>query len=456
MSHNQFLRYFLFYFFALVLGFNGNSQTKPTQNPKSIIFNQVKPFSFVVTYSKVKDAESYLVLVSEKSIPLATPTDNVTYQKGDFIYDAKVAYVGSDTSFIPKAIRVNHTYHYLVFAYNGKPGLEKYQTLNPSFNKIQTSGLQIGNYYDEVSDNAPNFAAQLHDLISSHKVISYYNYKTTLLEDVELKDTTNGRRYVECVYTGDKKVFSGSFDWTQLGYSREHTFPHSWMPSYPANNPEKPEYSDFFNLYPTNLDKANSIRSNYPFGEINGKVHYEYKEGRLGEMNGILVYEPSDKHKGNVARSIFYMLIAYNSTENQWVLPTKQIEDILKKWHFQDPPDDYEKTRQEYIFNVQGNRNPFIDSLDFTCKIDFYSLVKAKKCEALNKSIKIEDEYQIIIDFDKVMVKSDLNLEIEVYNSIGQFISMNDSQQIIYLKDKGIYFLIVKSNNSTKTIKILI
>lgn len=34
----------------------------------------------------------------------------------------------------------------------------------------------------------------------------------------------------------------------------------------------------------------------------------------------------------------------------------------LKAWHAQDPPSDEEKYRNNIIFDIQGNRNPFIDN----------------------------------------------------------------------------------------------
>jgi hypothetical protein len=164
----------------------------------------------------------------------------------------------------------------------------------------------------------------------------------------------------------------GAFDWVKSGFSREHTFSHSWMPSYPANNPYKMEYSDLHNLYPAHLANANTKRSNYPLDEVTGAIIYQYKEGKLGYKGAQIVYEPSDKQKGNAARAIFYMILAYDGMEGKvWRLPANQDQNILKKWHFNDPPDSYEISRQEYIYKVQGNRNPFIDSADFVCAIDF-------------------------------------------------------------------------------------
>jgi endonuclease I len=456
MYHNQFFRFFLFLIFVFLVN-SIFSQNTPSKNPSLISFSEIKPYSFKVSFSKVEDAPYYLVLVSEKGIPIDKPQNKVTYFKGDKLYDSKVAYVGVDTVFVPSAIRTNHTYHYLVFAFSGQNGSENYQLTNPTYNKIVTSDLTIGNYYDEVSSSSPNFASQLHDLISPHKVISYYDYKNTILEKVELKDTSRGMRYIQCVYSKDRKVFSGSFDWTKLGYSREHTFAHSWMPSYPANNPEKPEYSDLHNLYPTNLDKANTVRNNYPFGEINGKVLYEYKEGRLGEMNGVTVYEPANSQKGNVARSIFYMLTAYYTTQNPWVLPSKQSEELLEKWHFQDLPDDYEKTRQEYIYDLQGNRNPYIDSVNFVCAIDFYKMIKSKKCISELKDKFYSNFIEVVYNLEKktFIVESDLDLPIKIFSVDGMKIIEKRTNEEIPFLNLGIYIIELQVSNTIRVKKII-
>ena len=144
------------------------------------------------------------------------------------------------------------------------------------------------------------------------------------------------------------------------------------MHSYPADSPEKPEYTDQHNLYPTNLNKANSPRSNHPLGVVTGAVSQSYLEGTLG-MNdsGMLVYEPRDKQKGNAARAIMYMVVAYGFNLNGDLDATDQDQDVLKNWHLNDLPDNYEIARHEYIYSLQGNRNPFIDSVEFACHIDF-------------------------------------------------------------------------------------
>ena len=46
----------------------------------------------------------------------------------------------------------------------------------------------------------------------------------------------------------------------------------------------------------------------------------------------------------------------------------------MKKWHYQDPPDAYEISRNDFLDSLQGNRNPFIDSARYACYIDFSNM----------------------------------------------------------------------------------
>jgi hypothetical protein len=197
------------------------------------------------------------------------------------------------------------------------------------------------------------------------------------MQEFEVRDTTNGQSFVECVYSGDRVVFDDPFDWTATGFSREHTFAHSWMPTWPADNPEQPEYNDQHNLYPANLQGANTPRSNLPLGDVGGTVLFSYLDGQLGYATGTsgqIVYEPRDQQKGNAARAIFYMAVAYGFDLDGDQDSQVQDQDVLKNWHYADLPDNYEIARHEYIYDLQGNRNPFIDSVDFVCFIDFDDL----------------------------------------------------------------------------------
>jgi hypothetical protein len=370
---------------------------EPTSNASNLIFSNVEAYTLNGSFTSNLSAEYYLVLWKNGGAITGSPIDGETYERGDVVGDARVAYVGSASSFVPRGVIANQSYSFAVFAFNGEAGFENYLTTGPATGTVNTTGLEIGSYYSGLNTQSTSFMSDLSALINPHTVISYVNYKTTLMNQFEIKDTTFGRSYVTCSYSGQKKVFDGSFDWTNEDFSREHTYCHSWMPSFPADNPALPEYSDQHNLYPVNQTQVNAIRGNLPLGIITGTVTSSYLEGKVGYRGTQLVYEPRDSHKGNAARSLMYMVVAYNGQSgNNWKFPDYQTQEDLKEWHFTDVPDNYEIARQEYIFNLQGNRNPFIDSMDYACAIDFSEAVYSyNSCEG--SGINLLDKSSIVI-----------------------------------------------------------
>ena len=349
-----------------------NLATEPTSNPTNLTFSNVQAYTLAGAYTAGTGAENYLVLWSKNAPVSGTPMDGTSYQRGDIIGNAKVAYTGSSVSFVPRGVRANQSYYFSVYAFNGPTGFENYKTTTPATGTVTSTGLNIGNYYSGINATSPTFVNDLSALINPHTFISYFNYKQTVMNQFEVSDTTNGQSFVTCVYTGENKVFNDPFDWTATGYSREHTFCHSWMPTFPCDSPEEPEYTDQHNLYPTNLANANSYRSNLPLMDITGNVLFTYLEGSVGYNGAQMCYEPRDAQKGNAARSIFYQATCYNGQNNlNWGIAANQDQASLKTWHFADLPDSYEIARQEYIYSVQGNRNPYIDSVNFACHVNF-------------------------------------------------------------------------------------
>jgi endonuclease I len=122
---------------------------------------------------------------------------------------------------------------------------------------------------------------------------------------------------------------------------------------------------------------ANGQRSNHPFGEVTGAVSWtspaqpgSTERSRLGVgANGQLVFEPRDSKKGDIARAILYFYTRYSPTEDRtasFSLDNYAIEKpILVKWSTDDPPDTFERARNNLVFRAQGNRNPFIDRPDW-------------------------------------------------------------------------------------------
>lgn len=209
--------------------------------------------------------------------------------------------------------------------------------------------------------------------ISSHTQLSYSGvwgaYATTDIdENGKIWDMYSTKRWTY------KKEQCGNYTGIGVCYNREHSFPKSWF------DDDYPMYTDIFHLYPTD-GKVNGDRSNYPFGECangtsvasSGSVKALGKKGTctFPGYSGT-VFEPDDQYKGDFARSYFYMAACYNDRISSWsgsamldkssypVFST-WAKNLLLKWTRQDEVSQKELDRQEAVYAIQKNRNPFID-----------------------------------------------------------------------------------------------
>jgi deoxyribonuclease-1 len=64
-------------------------------------------------------------------------------------------------------------------------------------------------------------------------------------------------------------------------------------------------------------------------------------------------FEPPGAVKGDIARTVAYMVSTYN-------LPWAGAHRVFIGWNEMDPPDDRELTRHRMISEIQGNENPFV------------------------------------------------------------------------------------------------
>jgi hypothetical protein len=154
------------------------------------------------------------------------------------------------------------------------------------------------------------------------------------------------------------------------------------MPTYPSTT--GPEYSDYFNLFPVDQNNCNAVRSNYPLGIVVTPTS-TFMGAKYGyDAAGHIVYEPRDAQKGDAARAMFYMATSYNTTSQNWGLPDPisssimygEDQNVLKMWHYLDPPDAREIAKNDFLDSLQGNRNPFIDSVNYACYIDFDNMTR--------------------------------------------------------------------------------
>ncbi|MAW20925.1 MAG: hypothetical protein CMD16_00845 [Flavobacteriales bacterium] len=352
-------------------GIGGNLATEPTDQPINLLFSNVKTYKMNAAFSPTDSVEGYLVLRKKGSPITGAPIDGTVYQRGDIIGDAQVVFSSNATSFSPNNIIAGTNYYFAIYSYNGPDNFRNYLTNTPLVGDVVTpNSMMPASYYSNLSTASSTFMNDLHALINPHQTQYYSYYDDLMIAFFEARDTTEDRRVVTCVYSGENKIYNEPFDFTANGYSREHTYCHSWMPTNPAYS--LPEYSDYHHLFPANLNSANILRSNKPLGEVVNQTS-SFLACKLGtNANGETVFEPRDRHKGDAARAIMYEAICYTTISgNSWALPSSQDQMILKQWHFQDPPDNWEIARNDFIDSLQGNRNPFIDSIDYVCFINF-------------------------------------------------------------------------------------
>lgn len=168
---------------------------------------------------------------------------------------------------------------------------------------------------------------------------------------------------------------AGSYSKEGDCYNREHSFPASWFGG------STPMNTDLHHLYPTD-GFVNNQRSNYPFGETNGEK-YKSANGfsKLGAciVGGYTgrVFEPNDEYKGDFARTYFYMVTCYEEKLHDWYTSNSESRptldgneypglakwqlDMLLRWAANDPVSEKEVKRNNAVYNIQKNRNPFID-----------------------------------------------------------------------------------------------
>lgn len=205
----------------------------------------------------------------------------------------------------------------------------------------------------------------LHDIISEQKVLSYDEVWDALKYTDE--DPSNSSNVI-LLYTGKSspKTNSGG----NVGnWNREHT----WAKSHGNFGTSKGPGTDIHHLRPTDV-QVNSARGNLDFDNGGSPV-----TGCNGCLKDADSFEPPNNVKGDIARILFYMATRYeagdkvdlelNDRVNNGSAPYQGKLSVLLQWHKQDPVDAYEKQRNERIYEIQGNRNPFIDHPEWVEKI---------------------------------------------------------------------------------------
>lgn len=251
--------------------------------------------------------------------------------------------------------------------YDGTAGLTGY-TLKSKVHEI-ISANNVNWHYGDL----PNFYNQT-------DLDKYYDHgasNTTFLLDIYSEIPLGPDAYE---YTSVNLISTSGTE--GLGYNREHAVPQSTF------NSNYPMYSDLHFVIPTDA-RINQLRNNYPYGIGNSTIHYSFTNTSKIANSAIpnyvytnRVYEPINEFKGDIARMLLYFAVRYEdklpsfnySTNINPAVDRSAFDGtaerafdpayitMLLQWHQQDPVSQREIDRNNAVYNIQKNRNPFVDN----------------------------------------------------------------------------------------------
>ncbi|MFW6289929.1 MAG: endonuclease [Mariniphaga sp.] len=223
----------------------------------------------------------------------------------------------------------------------------------------------LGYYNGTENLTGEQLKSTLHEIINDHIDFSYYRSGAIInYTDADPQNPDNvilfylqQSRNADLYGTGGDNI------------NREHV----WAKSHGGFSGYRPMDSDVHNLRPADAS-VNEDRGNKDFDNVqpNGTQHPEATDCWYTDS----VWEPGPATKGQVARILFYMAVRYEGTDletdlevvdkiNTYPLPQHGKLSTLLEWNNQYPPTDFERRRNERIFQIQQNRNPFVDNPEF-------------------------------------------------------------------------------------------
>ncbi|MCJ7936096.1 MAG: endonuclease [Chryseobacterium sp.] len=250
--------------------------------------------------------------------------------------------------------------------------------------------------------------SKVHDIISRKNINWHYEtiqafYSQTDLDKYYDHDGSNTEYLLDIYsekpagpdayeYKVDQLIAGASAE--GLGYNKEHMMPQSTFST--TLEPGKtisdyPMFSDLNFIIPADA-RINQLRKNYPYGKGGNTNHYIFTNGSRVANAAIpnypyvgRVYEPLDEFKGDIARSLLYFAVRYEGklgsfntayTTSATITPAtdqcpldgteERAIDLpyiamLKQWNALDPVSQREIDRNNAVYAIQKNRNPFID-----------------------------------------------------------------------------------------------
>ena len=315
-----------------------------------------------------------------------------------------------------------------------------------------SADIPVGYYNAIDGKTTEELKSAIQSVIRNHTQLTY----NSLWGHFRSTDMYPGGVYYWDMYSDIKRTSTG-------GMNREHSFPKSWW-----GGTQNEAYTDINHLYPSDGD-ANMKKSNYPLGIVNpAYTTFDNGVSKVGNPlagyggGSSVVFEPDDRYKGDFARTYFYMVTMYQDytwkTNYAWMLeqdlyPTLKpwAYNMLLEWSRNDPVSQKEIDRNEAVYRIQKNRNPFIDFPG----LEEY-IWGNKKGKPFNANIGGETGDPVLVtpangdvfDFDKVVVGQTGRLKI---NIAGQYLTKSLSV-LIYGADAKLFTISGSSSGQSASI----
>ena len=235
--------------------------------------------------------------------------------------------------------------------------------VNPTYANV--NNLFSENYYSNLNGLAgEDLIIALKEIISNPELVRAHSYSDIkeILKQADVNPENSNQVWLVYTEQARSKIDFQTTSSNIGKWNREHTFPRSRGG---FNNISADSNADGIDQYwQTSIDSlrhansdAHGIRaSDGPENSSRGNKHYGDYNGPTGNLNSF---------KGDVARSVLFLSLRYNGLDIVDGFPDTvgQLGDLqtILSWNELDPVDDFEKNRNNVIYNWQNNRNPLID-----------------------------------------------------------------------------------------------
>lgn len=245
-------------------------------------------------------------------------------------------------------------------------------TLTAAVTLMATAAIPQGYYSAMEGKSKAELKEAAKTSARKHTVISYGDETWEAFRQTDVRYVGGDLCWWDMYSNDNVKVANG-----HPGMNIEHSVANSWW-----GGTKNDAYKDLHHLNPSN-STANNRKSNYPLGIVatqtwtNGVT--TVGKPASGTCGGAAnVYEPADEYKGDFARVFFYMFTIYDdiswmssSSDRNYMFDGSSYPSLrpwaytmLLEWAKNDPVDEKEIARNEAIYGIQKNRNPYIDFPD--------------------------------------------------------------------------------------------